>query len=1381
MGRPGASKSVDNLTSQVMTTTLDEINRLSPEKKRALLEQLLREKAGQPAGAPLSSGQERLWFLDRLEPDSSLYNIPTALRLAGDLNEQFLREALNEIVRRHEALRTTFASADGAPIQKINPAGDAPFTVIDLSRAVNGSRDAEVQRRIREAANQPFDLSRDLMIRATLLRLAPQEHILILVAHHIAADEWSLRVLFKELALLYEASVTGREINLPALPIQYADYANWQRDLLQGPAISEHVEYWRIQLEGCTPNLELPTDASRAAAGAHRGALAHHTVSAQTLDAIKNLSRRENATLFMTLLAAFNLLLHRYTRQEDILIGSPIAGRTRAEMEELIGFFVNTLVLRAKPRDDMPFTELLKQVRETTLGAYAHQELPFEKLVEMVHPERSASGSPLVQVLFAFESGYVDERLLPGLRAESMEVETGTAKFDLTLVAQEENGALKLIAEYDTDLFSSAMIERLLGHFDNLLKSLAAQPEMPLSKHEFLGDAEKKRLLVEWNNTQRQYPREASVSRLVEHWAASRPKSPAVTYGNTTLSYADLNARANQLARKLQQLGFKRGEVAGVLMERSNEMAVAILAILKAGGGYLPLDPSYPVERLSFMVNDSGARFLITQLETSTLIPNHSAQVITLDATFAAIAGEAKENLEFTPKALDLANLIYTSGSTGTPKGVKIPHRGIVRLVRDTDYMEVAPTDVVTQTSSISFDAATWEIWTGLINGAHLVGISKEELINPAAFREKLKEKKATIVFVTTAMFHQLASEAPGVFEGLKYVCFGGEVADPKAVASVLNDRPPRRLIHGYGPTETTVMATVHWVKDVPLNAATIPIGKPIANSTAYIVDNAGNLAPIGVPGELWLGGDGTALGYLNRPELTAERFVPDKFSGASDAKLYRSGDLARFREDGVIEFLGRIDTQVKVRGFRIELGEIEAALLKHPAVRKAAALAREDTPGEKRLVGYIETAPGKKIEMADLKTFLKQTLPEFMVPAAFIALEKMPLLPNGKVDRKSLPAPEWKSDSRVFESPSDALEQQIAKIWERVLNMQPIGATDNFFDLGGHSLLAVKLFAQFEKIFERKLPLATLFKAPTIRQLAEFIRGDTKPQAWSTIVDIQPKGTRRPIFWIHSLGGDGGGGFFYYRRLATLLGEDQPSFGIRSPQEPFDKIEGMAAYYVRALKEAQPQGPYQLGGFCFGGIVAYEMARQLQAAGDHVSLLAILESSPPNLDRVADHLPRSARFSIENVYENLRDFVSHPTSEQVAMVKRKARKVREKIVRRTARNGEAAPQPPPALKDLIDMSKYPKDYVKYAETHWKALESYLPGPYAGTIHLFRARKQPLRITDPSLGWNVVAPGRVKITVIPGTHESMVTDPNVQILADKIQETIRETSAAATS
>lgn len=1378
MARASASEHEDTVTSPLMTTTLDEINRLSPEQKRALLEQLLRAKAGQPAGAPLSSGQERLWFLDRLEPNSPLYNIPTALRLIGELNESALKEALNQIVRRHESLRTTFTSVEGAPVQKINLASEVPFAVVDISHAANGSRDAEMRRHIREISTQPFDLTRDLMIRAKLIRLGPAEHVLVLVAHHIAADEWSLRVLFKELSLFYEARVTGREMKLPELPVQYSDYAEWQRDLLKSPAYNEHLEYWRKQLQGSTPNLELPSDNPRVSSTTHRGAMVSHFVQPQTLEVIKALSRRENATLFMTLLAAFNVLLHRYTRQEDILIGSPIAGRTRAEMEELIGFFVNTIVLRTQLRDDMPFTDLLKQVRETTVGAYAHQDVPFEKLVESLHPERSASGSPLVQVMFAFESGYVNEQLLPGLRVEPIDADTGTAKFDLTFVTLEEHGGLRLIAEYDSDLFSAAMIQQLLGHFENLLGSIAAQPERPISKHEFIGEAERKRLLAEWNNTQRIFPRNKSIPQLVEERVAARPEAPAISYGGVTMTYADLNARANQVASRLRREGVTRGGFVGLLMEPSCESVVAMLGIMKAGAAYVPLDPAYPQDRLTFMLKDAGAKVTIAHQKLATMIGESQTQLLFLDSSFKSLRGESVDNGFTYPEASDIAYVIYTSGSTGVPKGLCVAHRSVARLVLNTDYVDVKPTDVIAQGSSQSFDASIFEIWGALMNGAKVAGIKKDDLINPKTLSEILRKERVTMMFVTTALFNQLASDAPGIFETLRYVFFGGEACNPKAVASVLKNRPPQNVVHVYGPTETTVFATHFLVREVRDSAKTIPIGHPIANTTGYVVDAAGNLAPTGVPGELWLGGDGVAVGYLNRPELTREKFIPDPFSQEEGARLYRTGDLVRRREDGAIEFLGRIDNQVKIRGFRIELGEIEAALLKHGAVRKAVVLAREDKAGDKKLVAYVEPDPGQTADAVGLKSHLKQSLPDFMVPSAFVVLEHLPLSPNGKIDRKALPAPEWKATERVFQSAADEIEQKILKIWEHTLGVQPIGVTDNFFDLGGHSLLAVKVFAQFEKVFERKLPLATLFKAPTIRQLAEIIRGESKPQAWSTIVDIQPKGGKPPIFWVHSLGGDGGGGFFYYRRLATLLGEDQPSFGIRSPQEPFDRIEDMAAYYIRALKEMQPQGPYQLGGFCFGGIVAYEMARQLEASGEKVSLLAVLESAPPNLDKLQARLPRSARFSIENVYENLRDFVSHSPSEQVAMVKRKARKMRDKISQKASSNGNAASQPPPALKDLIDMSKYPKDYVKYAETHWKALEGYVPGPYGGTVHLFRARKQPLRITDPSLGWNIVAPGRVKVEVIPGTHETMVTEPHVQVLAQKVIETMREAVTA---
>lgn len=1355
-----------------MTTTQD-IAQLSPEQKRALLEQMLREKAAQASAVPLSFSQQRLWFLDQLEPNSPLYNIPTVLRLTGDLNVEALASSLNEIVERHEALRTTFPSVEGTPMQRVDIPRPVPFETIDLSGLPEDAQAREEQRRIQLEVRRPFDLTKDLMIRATLIRLDADQHTLVLVTHHIASDEWSLRVLFKELALIYEARLTGRDSALPELAIQYPDFALWQREWMEGGALEEQLSYWRKQLEGCVPNLELPSDRPRPAQRKHAGAHAHRTVPRETLEALKEFCRRENATMFMTLLGVLNGLLHRYTRQDDLLVGSPIAGRTREETEELIGFFVNTLVLRTQVNPSMTFRELVAQVRQTTLGAYANQDVPFEKLVETLHPDRSASSQPLVQVMFAVNSDFVEDQFLPGVRIEMEEVDTGTAKFDFTWVAQETRGGLALTVEYDTELFEHSTIERWLEHFENLLTRALANPDKPIPSHSLLGEAEFKRVVKDFNQTKTDYPREASVARLFEEVAANRPNALAAAYGASTLSYGELNRRANQLAHRLRKAGATRGEPIALLMERSCEMIVAMLAVLKAGGAYVPLDPSYPKDRLAFMLKDAECRLLIAHGHLLDLLPDAKPETIALDRTFAILNGEETTNLAEAPAPMDMAYIIYTSGSTGIPKGVCVTHRGIVRLVRNTDYVSITPEDVVIQASNASFDAATFEIWGALLNGASMTGLAKEEWVNPAALRERMSQSRPTITFVTTALFNQLAADAPGIFGSMKSVMFGGEACDPKAIASVLANKPPRNLLHAYGPTECTVFSTMHLVKEVPHGATTVPIGKPIANSAAYVLDPAGNPTPIGVPGELWLGGDGIALGYLKRPELTNARFAPDRFSGEAGGQLYKSGDLARFLPNGDIEFIGRLDDQVKIRGFRIELGEIEAALLKFAGVRKAAVLARQDTPGEKRLAAYIEwNAGAQQMSASDLKAELRRTLPDFMVPAAIVYLEKMPLTPNGKADRKALPAPEWSGPAKAFQAPENDAEKQIAKIWEQVLNVQPVGVTDNFFDLGGHSLLAVKLFAQIEKAFNAKLPLATLFKAPTIREIAQILTGDQKSQGWSTIVDIQPKGTQRPIFWVHSLGGDGGGGFFYYRKLAELLGEDQPSFGIRSPQEPFDKIEAMAAFYIREMRAKQPQGPYQLGGFCFGGVVAYEMARQLEAAGEQVGLLAVLESGPPNLDKVRPELnAESAPFVLENVYENLREFVHQPSSAKLAMVKQKARKLKSKLVA-----AKAEEEKPAGLDELIDMTKYPKDYVRYAETHWKAMSSYQPGHYDGRIHLFRARKQPLRSFDPSLGWNTVAPGHVKILVIPGTHESMVQEPNVQILAAKLKEAIAEAS-----
>lgn len=1346
-----------------MRPAAETLAELSPEQKRALLEQHLREKAGQAATIPLSFAQQRLWFLDKLNPNSPAYNVPTVLRLRGGLELESFRKALTHIVARHEALRTSFRTKDDLTVQHVQQPQAVHVPVVDLSKFSPRDKDKEVQRVIQSECRRTFDLKNGLMVRATLLRLSLAEHILVLVTHHIASDEWSMKIMLQEWAEIYSALRSGREPVLPELPIQYADFTLWQREWLNGAVMEEQLDYWKTQLAQPLPASGFPNDRPRPSVPSQRGAIHTTVFPAELVSALRELCRKEDTTLFMILLAGYKALIHRYSGQQDILVGSPIAGRNRIETEPLIGFFVNTLPLRTRIEGASSFRELLCRVKETTLGAYAHQDVPFEKIVEAVHPERSANAVPLLQTVFALNNDYAAESLFPGLEAELMEIDTGSAKFDLTVVTRDSAEGLIVLAEYNADLFDRSTIERLMRHFGKLLREAARNPEAKLSEIPLLDDNERAVILHQWNATRTHYPRQECVHQLFERQVSQNPDAVAVDYDGQSLSYRDLNFRANQLAHRLRRLKVGANTPVGVYMDRSIEMVTAFLGILKAGGAYVPLDLSYPRERLALMVQDTGMPVLLTQQRLSGDLPGNCENTLCIDTEWPSISAESRHKPPDRARPDNLAYIIYTSGSTGKPKGVPVLHRGIVRLVKNTNYIEIDSSDRLAQASNASFDAATFEIWGALLNGARVVGINKDTVLSPLDFVRQLREQKITTLFLTTALFNQMAREAPGAFQTLKTVLFGGEAVDPKWVRTVLEYLPPRRLLHVYGPTESTTFTSWHLIESVPEEAATIPIGKPISNTEMYILDQGMKPVPVGVAGELYVGGDGLSDGYWNRPELTAERFVPHPFSVEADAKLYKTGDLARFREGGEVEFMGRLDHQVKIRGLRIELGEIESFLFKHPQVSNCVAVVREDRPGDKRLVVYVVPRPGKTIEVSELRGYLKIHLPEYMIPSAFVFLDALPLTPNEKVDRKALPAPEQNREiEKTFIAPRDLTEQQLAKIWEKTLGVQPIGMADNFFELGGHSLLAVKLFSHIEKVFEKKLPLATLFRAPTIEQFAKVLREETNNRTWSTIVDIQPRGTRPAIFWVHSLGGDGGGGFFYYRKLAELLGPDQPSFGIRSPQEPFEGIEQMASFYVRELRAKQPEGPYYLGGFCFGGNVAFEMAQQLTAAGEEIGLLIMLESSPPNVDAKGEWTALNARYSLENIVENVKEFVQNTPEQRKALLRQKGRRLKAKL---QATMGNTKSRQDLALSEVMDLSNYPKDYLKYAETHWRALLQYRPRPYPGHIHLFRARKQGISNFAHTLGWDSLVGDRVIVNVIPGTHETMLQEPNVQVLA----------------
>src|SRR5258706_5917242 len=1089
---------------------------LSPAK-RALLE--LKLKQGRTGiaesltiprrvnneSAPLSFAQQRLWFLNQLEPESCAYNERSALRLDGALDLDALQRAINAIVSRHEVLRTTYATTDGGePLQHIGERKAIDLPVIDISGLAEHQRDGEVQRIATELRDQPFDLGRDWPLRLALIKLAPCCHVLIEVKHHIASDGWSSSVFTRELAALYNCLSHGLPSPLPELAIQYADYAVWQREWLQGSVLEKQLAFWMAQLKE-VPVLDLPTDRPRQASSHNSGAKQTLNLPQALIDSLRSLSKREGTTLFMTLLAAFQVLLHRYTGQDDIAVGSPIAGRTRKETEGLIGFFVNTLVLRTKLQGNPSFRELLARVRETALQAYEHQDLPFEKLVEELNPDRNQSQTPLFQAMFAVQNMPRSNLDLSGLKVSPVEIEASTAKFDIWAAFVEQDGEMNLRIEYRTDLFEAATIERMLGHFQNLLEGIVSNPEQRISGLRLLSETEKCQLLVEWNDTSREYPSDRCIHELFEEQVERTPDAPAVVFDEQQLTYRELNNQANRLAHYLQNNGVGVESLVGICLERSIDLIVGLLGILKAGGAYVPLDPSYPKERLAFMLRDSAAQVLITEHALVDQFPDCGAKMIFLDRYSAKIGEESDRNGAGHATPDSLAYVIYTSGSTGEPKGVAVSQRAINRLVINSDYLQITSADVMAQGSNVSFDAATFEIWGALLNGARLVSIAKDTLLSPPALFSAIERHGITTLFLTTPLFNQMVEQIPSALGKLRNLLFGGEAADPRRVDGLLRNGPPVRLLHVYGPTETTTFASWHLVYSVSEDATSIPIGKPIVNTEIYILDSHLDPVPIGVAGELHIGGVGLARGYLNRPELTSEKFIDHSFNGEPTRRLYKTGDLARYLPDGNIEFIGRIDNQVKIRGFRIELGEVEATLGRHLAIREAVVLAREDSPGDRRLVAYVVAAPDCAPSINELRDLLQQKLPEYMVPSAFVILKELPLNPNGKLDRKALPAPDqsrFEMDENYF-VPRTPVEEILATIWAGILMLDKVGIHDNFFQLGGHSLLATQVISRVNDTFAIGLPLRRLFETPTIAGLAASI--DASLTAKSDTQSIPP------------------------------------------------------------------------------------------------------------------------------------------------------------------------------------------------------------------------------------------------------------------------------------
>ncbi|MGH7997133.1 MAG: non-ribosomal peptide synthetase, partial [Opitutaceae bacterium] len=1184
------------------------------------------------ARLPLSFAQERLWFLAQYDPDSPLYNVPVAVRLSGALDRGAAERALGAIVARHEILRARFSASQGVPAQTIDPPRPVRLETVDLSGVPEDRREGALGLRLAAACRRPFDLARDPLLRATLYRSGPADHTLLLVKHHIVTDGWSENAFLREFAEFYREFSGGPPAAPPPLALQYADYAAAQREAAGGPSWERHLAYWRTKLAGAPPLMELPTDRVRPARLSGRGGCRRIVLPAELVQAVRSVAGKEGATLFMVFCAAFQAFLHRYAGLTDIVVGAPVAGRTRSEIEPLIGFFVNTLPLRAACAGPLPFARLLRQTRETILGALAHQDAPFEKIVEDLRPVRSPSHLPLVQILFVFKGATFRIPQPDGLKLTAAALDTGTAKFDLTLMVDETAEGWAAAFEYASDLFDAATVDRMLESYRTLLEEAVRDPGLPLSRLPLLSAAEERRIVGRLSGTDAGFDTGRLLPELLAEQAQRAPDRTAFVFGDRCLSHREWHLRAERIAERLRARGAGPGTFVAVCADRSPAMAAALLGILLAGAAYVPLDPAYPPDRLRFMIEDADAPILIAQPgrlpEEIAGLPRGSTLWLDADGGIAgereargcaaggARAGPAGPN--------DPVYLLHTSGSTGRPKGVVATHANLLHFFAGIDPVAGPGPGVWLSLASLCFDPSVLELWWALTRGFSVAVVTEEER-RSESLAGRIRRDGVTHLQCTPSLARMLLG-LPALRESLRPIrklLVGGE-ALPADLARSLSLAVGGEVYNVYGPTETTVWATAHKLEEPAPDGCRkiVPIGRPLANTRAYVLDGQGRTAPIGVPGEIHLGGGGVSAGYFRRPELTAERFLHDPF-GAGGGRLYRTGDIGRLLADGTIEFLGRADEQVKVRGHRVELGEIEAVLREHPSVHAAVVLLREDRPDDPRLAAYVVAKPGIRGGPPEWKAHLESRLPSPLVPAAFVVLPGFPLTPTGKVDRRALrpPGPEAGLVSGVRRPPTEP-ERRLLEVWASVLGVASLEPEDNFFAHGGHSLLAVRLVARMEETLGLRVALSTLYEAPSVALLARRLGfGAARPSGTGhgrarvpELAAIQPRGSRPPLYLVHGIGS---GMLWGYANLAARLGTGQPLYAFKSRAldggEEFPSIEAMAEHYVDALLRFQPDGPYALGGYCFGGNVAHEMAGRLRRLGREVRLLVLLNSYPQN------------------------------------------------------------------------------------------------------------------------------------------------------------------------
>jgi amino acid adenylation domain-containing protein len=1329
---------------------------------------------------PLSYNQRRLWFMKQMEPDSAVYHIPAVLRLRGTLDVSALEKALKAVIARQESLRTRFVVMDGSPHCVVEPNANIEITKADLSDVPAANRQQEAIARALETVHQPFDLSRCPLLRVQLLRLEAEDHILVCVTDHIVADGISIGVLMGEWLDHYSRYLSGEETPKPPLRYQYLDYADWQRGQFAAGAFEENLAYWREQLAGLPPALGLPTDRTRPPVQTYVGTHACIALSEEETGQLKELARREGATLFMVLMSAFQALLHRYTSEADIPVGTAVANRGHLEFKNVVGFFANTIVMRGDFRGNPSVREAIGRAREMALRAFAHEDMPFDMLVDAIAPRRSLKHSPLFQVMFVLQNMPAGDLRLPNLRVEQMELAPNTARFDLAVDAIERAGRLSLFFEYNIDLFDGETVKRMMQHYRAMLAGYVSNPDSPVASVALLSPEEQQLLTVNWNRTETPFDGARTMPKLFEAQVAKTPDAVAVRFDDTLLTYAELNARANQFARRLRSLGVGPSSLVALHIERSLDMLIALLSVQKAGGAYVPLDPSLPAERLYFMLSDSGATVLVTggAAPAELAVPD-GVYLMDLKAESVTSRGLDSSNLDAIAGQDDVAYVIYTSGSTGKPKGVAVSHGSLTNFLCSMKHEPgLDADDVVLAVTTISFDIAALELYLPLLVGARIELASRRVAADPTKLAQLVSVSNATVMQATPTAWRQLLEVGWRGRQGFRALC-GGEALPPDLADALLEK--VEELWNLYGPTETTVWSTV---ERVGREASAISIGRPIANTQVYILDSAGELVPIGVPGEIWIGGAGVAVGYHRRPELTAQRFVPDRFSGQPAARLYRTGDLGRWGGDGRLFHLGRLDDQVKLRGFRIELGEIESVLLQHPAVQSCAVVVRDDQTGDRRLIAYI-IAPNKSAALIDeLRGLLKAKLPQYMIPSAIVPMASFPHTSSGKLDRSALPLPDAGTlqSGRTSAAPKTRTEKELASIWSELLGVKDVGVHDNFFDLGGHSLLIIRLINEVRKALGFPLRVSEVLQNPTIDLLARLVNESHVKRGQPRVVRLQ-KGSQEVPLYIMGAGLD-------ESSLANLIGQGEAVFGTEVPlpaawieavsegrTSDFPSLEQLIAPHLAALTAHVRSSPCVLAGHSFSGMIAVEVARQLQSQGGQVEAVLLFDTWArlPHLSDLVQYLSRKDWESTPNQTQSLQRFRAmyrylRKSLLVSALVAWYATKEAHSTLRRLL--GKSKPTV------ILDESGVPIEWEIIKRLYDNIMKTYQPPRTNLRGVLFRAGHEN-EVIDGILGedngWAGVFGGGLKIIPIAGNHLSMIrSSEHKKTLAEAVKEYLSE-------